>query len=84
MARHSMTPSLLTTGSVPSHLKRLALLMVIGVFAMISVNLIDTYFVGLLGTDQLAAMSFTFFIVALSGQELKVKLYELERDLNYA
>ena len=65
MARHSTTPSLLTVSSVPSHLKRLALPMVIGVFAMISVNLVDTYFVGLLGTAQLAAMSFTFPVVGL-------------------
>ena len=39
--------------------------MVIGVFAMISVNLVDTYFVGLLGTEELAAMSFTFPVVGL-------------------
>jgi len=39
--------------------------MVIGVFAMISVNLVDTYFVGLLGTRELAAMSFTFPVVGL-------------------
>ena len=65
MARQASPPSLLTVGSVPQHIRRLAVPMVIGVFAMISVNLVDTYFVGLLGTDQLAAMSFTFPVVGL-------------------
>ena len=65
MDRISTLPSLLTVGSVPQHIRRLAVPMVIGVFAMISVNLIDTYFVGLLGTSELAAMSFTFPIIGL-------------------
>ena len=65
MDRISTLPSLLTVGSVPKHIRRLAVPMVIGVFAMISVNLIDTYFVGLLGTSELAAMSFTFPIIGL-------------------
>ena len=59
------TPKSLTTGSVPKHIKRLAIPMVIGVFAMISVNLVDTYFVGLIGTTELAAMSFTFPLIGL-------------------
>lgn len=61
----STAPTRLTTGSVPKHLQRLFIPMVIGVFAMISVNLVDTYFVGLLGTKELAAMSFTFPVVGL-------------------
>ncbi len=65
MDRVATLPSLLTVGSVPKHIRRLAIPMVIGVFAMISVNLIDTYFVGLLGTKELAAMSFTFPIIGL-------------------
>jgi len=65
MSSSATAPTLLTTGSVPKHLKRLFLPMVVGVFAMISVNLADTYFVGLLGTQELAAMSFTFPVVGL-------------------
>ena len=65
MATPAAPLSLLTTGSITPHLRRLAVPMVIGVFALISVNLVDTYFVGLLGTEELAAMSFTFPIVGL-------------------
>ena len=41
--------------------------MVWGVFAIIAFNLVDTYFVGQLGTKQLAAMSFTFPVVMTFG-----------------
>ena len=34
--------------------------MVVGIIATISVSLVDTYFVGKLGTSPLAALSFTF------------------------
>ncbi|MCU4676486.1 MATE family efflux transporter [Catenovulum sp. 2E275] len=34
--------------------------MVIGMIALMSFNLVDTFFIGLLGTDELAAVSFTF------------------------
>ncbi len=37
--------------------------MVVGVLAVLSINLADTYFVGQLGTDELAALSFTFPVV---------------------
>lgn len=37
--------------------------MVLGVLAVLSVSLADTYFVGQLGTDELAALSFTFPVV---------------------
>ena len=65
MATPAHAPKLLTTGPVWPHLKSLFTPMVIGVFAMISVNLADTYFVSLLGTSELAAMSFTFPVVGL-------------------
>ena len=65
MATPSHVSTLLTLGPVEHHLKRLFAPMVIGVFAMISVNLIDTYFISLLGTTELAAMSFTFPVVGL-------------------
>jgi putative MATE family efflux protein len=57
----------LTEGSVGGQLIKLTLPMVWGVFAVIAFNLVDTYFVGQLGTDQLAAMSFTFPVVMVFG-----------------
>ena len=50
----------LTTGSLIRHLVRLTLPMTWGIMAVISVQLVDTYFIGLLGTQELAAISFTF------------------------
>ncbi|NER82180.1 MAG: MATE family efflux transporter [Leptolyngbya sp. SIO1D8] len=57
----------LTEGPVGSQLIKLTLPMVWGVFAIIAFNLVDTYFVGQLGTAQLAAMSFTFPVVMTLG-----------------
>ena len=65
MATPSHAPKLLTIGPIPTHMRNLFAPMVIGVFAMISVNLVDTYFVSLIGTQELAAMSFTFPVVGL-------------------
>lgn len=50
----------LTTGPVSLALFRLAGPMTIGIIAVMSVALVDTYFVGQLGTRQLAAISFSF------------------------
>ena len=49
----------LTSGPIASRLIKLTLPMVWGVFAIVAFNLADTYYVGQLGTEQLAAMSFT-------------------------
>ncbi|MEM7769397.1 MAG: MATE family efflux transporter [Cyanobacteria bacterium P01_A01_bin.37] len=57
----------LTEGSVSSQLFKLTLPMIGGLFAIIAFNLADTYFVGQLGTAQLAAMSFTFPVVMTLG-----------------
>ncbi len=57
----------LTRGPVGATLFKLTLPMVWGVFAIIAFNLVDTYFVGQLGTEQLAAMSFTFPVVMTLG-----------------
>lgn len=57
----------LTQGPVSKQLLTLTLPMVWGVFAIIAFNLVDTYFVGQLGTAQLAAMSFTFPVVMTFG-----------------
>ncbi|MEO1133554.1 MAG: MATE family efflux transporter, partial [Cyanobacteria bacterium J06639_1] len=58
---------LLTEGKVGTQLVRLTLPMVGGVFAIVAFNLADTFFVGQLGTQQLAAVSFTFPVVLLLG-----------------
>ncbi|MEM0930371.1 MAG: MATE family efflux transporter [Pseudomonadota bacterium] len=50
----------LTQGSIPGHLTRLGAPMVLAVAALISVALADAYFLGQLGTDELAAISFAF------------------------
>ncbi|MEM6837366.1 MAG: MATE family efflux transporter [Cyanobacteria bacterium P01_C01_bin.120] len=57
----------LTEGAVGPQLVRLTLPMIWGLFALIAFNLVDTYFVGQLGTAQLAAMSFTFPVVLTLG-----------------
>ncbi|MBE9068180.1 MATE family efflux transporter [Leptolyngbya cf. ectocarpi LEGE 11479] len=57
----------LTEGPVGPHLVKLTLPMVWGLFALIGFNVADTYFVGQLGTAQLAAMSFTFPVVLTIG-----------------
>ncbi len=57
----------LTQGPVSRHLIALTIPMIWGVFAVIAFNLIDTFFVGQLGTEPLAAMSFTFPVVMTLG-----------------
>ncbi len=55
----------LTNGPVGRTLMRLTSPMVWGLLAVISLNLVDTYFVARLGTKELAAVSFTFPIVMI-------------------
>jgi putative MATE family efflux protein len=55
----------LTTGPVRGHLMRLALPMVWALLAVISVQLVDTYFIAMLGTNELAGISFTFPVTML-------------------
>jgi len=54
---------MITTGKEGRVLARLALPMTAGILGMIIFNLMDTYFVGKLGTVELAALSFTFPVV---------------------
>lgn len=61
-----MTQSL-TEGAIGNRLVKLTLPMVWGIFALVAFNLADTYYVGQLGTNQLAAMSFTFPVVMTLG-----------------
>jgi len=53
----------LTDGPVGKTLWNLTLPMIAGFFSMIAFNLVDTLFVAQLGTDSLAAMSFTFPVI---------------------
>ncbi|WKN43772.1 MATE family efflux transporter [Tunicatimonas pelagia] len=53
----------LTQGSVPLTLYQLTLPMVVGVLSMVAFNLVDTYFIGKLGKNELAALSFTFPVI---------------------
>lgn len=50
----------LTTGPVERHLVRLTVPMIWGILAIISFQLVDTFYVSLLGAAPLAAISFTF------------------------
>ncbi|MEE4201494.1 MATE family efflux transporter [Erythrobacter sp.] len=58
----------LTRGSIVGHLVGQTLPAIVGVAAIISIGLVDAYFIGQLGEDELAAISFIFPIsVALSS-----------------
>ena len=58
----------LTHGSVGRHLFEQTLPMVVGILAILSVGLIDAYFIGQLGKDPLTAVSFIFPVIfALSS-----------------
>ena len=50
----------LLEGDIGTTLKRMTIPMILGMVMMMSFGLIDTFFVSLLGTDPLAAISFTF------------------------
>jgi putative MATE family efflux protein len=50
----------LKTGPIKGHLVRLTIPMIWGIAAIVSFQLVDTYYVSLLGTTELAAMTFTF------------------------
>ncbi len=54
-------------GPVGPTLARLTIPMVFGILSMVLYNLADTFFVGQLGTEQLAALSFTFPVVLTIG-----------------
>ncbi|MGB1585545.1 MAG: MATE family efflux transporter [Thermoplasmatota archaeon] len=58
-----MAPTDMTAGPVGPTLRRLAIPMMGAMFAFLLFNLVDTFFVGQLGADELAAMAFTFPVV---------------------
>ena len=55
----------LTEGSISRRLIQLTLPMMLGMISMVAFNLIDTYFVGKLGKQELAALSFTFPVIMI-------------------
>ena len=61
------TSAKLTVGPIGSTLARLTGPMLIGIVAMMAFNVIDTFFVGRLGTLPLAAMALTFPVVMVIG-----------------
>ncbi|RUO79553.1 MATE family efflux transporter [Pseudidiomarina taiwanensis] len=60
MSRTTSAPSSLLHEPIPQTLWRLTWPVIIGVLTLISFNVVDTFFIGMLGTDPLAAVSFTF------------------------
>jgi len=58
-----LTEARLTEGSVGPTLFKLTLPMILGIVSMVIFNLADTFFIGRLGTTELAALSFTFPVV---------------------
>lgn len=55
----------MTQGSILRHILRMAVPMLIGIGAIISFSLVDTYFISQLGTKELAAIGYTFPITNL-------------------
>lgn len=53
----------LIQGGIVNNMLHLATPMLVGIAGIVAFNLVDTYFVGRLGTDALAAMSFTFPVI---------------------
>lgn len=53
-------PNRMLEGSIGQTLKELTLPMIYGMILLMSFGLVDTFFVSLLGTNELAAISFTF------------------------
>lgn len=57
---NNSSPSLLVNGPIGRTLTRMTLPTVVGILAILLFNLVDTYFIGLMGAKELAAVSFTF------------------------
>ena len=53
----------LTQGSIPGHMVRLTGFMMLGVCSFNIASLIETIYIGMVGTNELAAISFTFPVV---------------------
>ncbi|RLD19124.1 MAG: MATE family efflux transporter [Bacteroidetes bacterium] len=60
---NSPSPASLTEGPIGSTLIKLTMPMLFGIMGMVVFNLVDTIYIGRLGTAELAALSFTFPVV---------------------
>ena len=67
MQKNNGKKGLLTEGNVSSLLVKLTIPMIFGILSMVVYNLVDTFFVGKLGKEQLAALAFTFPVVLVVG-----------------
>ena len=67
MSKTEQNRTRLLEAPVGKTLARLAAPMVLGVLSMVAYNLADTFFVGRLGKDQLAALTYTFPVVLTIG-----------------
>jgi len=67
MNRTELNRKRLIEDPIGKTLFRLALPMIFGILSMVIFNLADTFFVGKLGKEQLAALSFTFPVVLFIG-----------------
>ncbi len=57
----------LTEGNIGTTLLRQSSQMIMGVLGMVAFNLVDTFFAGMLGVHELAALSFTFPVAIALG-----------------
>ncbi|MEK6265815.1 MAG: MATE family efflux transporter [Clostridium sp.] len=57
----------LTSGPVIKTLTTLTIPMIFGMLSMVIFNIVDTYFIGKLGTNQIAALTFTFPVILIIG-----------------
>ena len=55
----------LTQGDVGKHLYSMTTPMIWGILSIMSMNIVDTFYVGQLGTDPLTAMSFTIPVISI-------------------
>lgn len=60
MARQTPSNPDLLTGDISQTLRAMTIPMILGMITLMTFGLVDTFFVSLLGTEQLAAISFTF------------------------
>lgn len=70
MTEQKASKANLTQGPVPKAVMRLVLPMIFGLIAIISQPVVDTYFIGLLGTAELAAMAYIFPIAFITSSVL--------------
>jgi MATE family, multidrug efflux pump len=61
----SKSSSRLTQGAIPTTILKMTGHMFLGILSMVAFSLVDTYFVGMLGTSELAAMTFTFPVIMI-------------------